>query len=541
MSAQSLQPVQCAAALGAVALAYYLLPYLHDPHEYRRRFSGPLLASLSGWWMSYTCLTKDQNEHIRQLHQKYGTFVRIGPNHISISDPDAMEAVYAHGSGLLKSDFYGGAPGHASNTFVELDKSKHLKLRKRIANIFSQQNVLTFQPRVKKHIAQLCAQLDFRCKEAARGVSGFNWTAYNGSAVVDFCPQLSYLAFDVIGDLAAGASFGLIQAQKDSSPIVGSSDETGQKDEGAVQIPVIAAMASFNTLIVAVQMFPLWARNIVKLLPWYVSGFMKQIGFFGLVAAIIEARLKRGSNEEDGPDFIDKFLEAKNEDGTGMTVDELRSETSVMLLAGSDTSSNTLSSLFYHLAINPDMQRKLQNELDEHLPPVQSEDSDDKSGIVVPPSDIVPDYNDIKNLPYLNACIKEVLRVHSTIGTGLPRIVPEGKTLTVAGQTFKAGSVISVPSYVTNRSDVWGPDASEFRPERWLDENVTSVNKYFVPFSTGPRSCVGRNLAYMNLALITAGLLRRYSIEALPTTKLTVHGTFVREAAHCEVAIKRRD
>ncbi|KAF8667833.1 Cytochrome P450 monooxygenase [Rhizoctonia solani] len=300
-------------------------------------------------------------------------------------------------------------------------------------------------------------------------------------------------------------------------------------------------MASFNTLIVAVQMFPFWARNIVKLLPWYFSGFMKQTRFFGLVTALIEARLKRGSNEEDGPDFIDKFLEAKNEDGTGMTADELRSKTSVMLLAGSDTSSNTLSSLFYHVIIHPDMQRKLQNELDEHLSPIQSEDSNNEGGIVVPPSDIVPDYNNIKNLPYLNARIKEVLCLHSTIGTGLPRIVPEGKTLTVAGQTFKAGSVISVPSYVTNRLDVWGLDASEFRPERWLDENAALVNKYFVPFSTGPWSCIGRNLAYMNLALITAGLLRRYSIEALPTTKLTVHGTFVREAAHCEVAIKRRD
>ncbi|KAF8748963.1 Cytochrome P450 monooxygenase [Rhizoctonia solani] len=455
MSAQSVQPIHCAAALGSVALAYYLLPYLHDPHEYRRRFSGPLLASLSGWWMSYTCLTKDQNEHIRQLHQKYGTFVRIGPNHISISDPDAMEAVYAHGSGLLKSDFYGGAPGQASNTFVELDKSKHLKLRKRIANIFSQQNVLTFQPRVKKHIAQLCAQLDLRCREAARGVSGFNWTTHNGFAVVDFVPSFRISRSMLL------ATWQLELRSTDPGSerllsIVGSSDETGQKDKGAVQIPVIAAMASFNTLIVAVQMFPLWARNIVKLLPWYVSGFMKQIRFFGLVAAIIEARLKRGSNEEDGPDFIDKFLEAKNEDGTGMTADELRSETSVMLLAGSDTSSkyaclpipsvspltylpvpSTLSSLFYHLAIHPDMQRKLQNELDEHLPPIQSEDSDDKNGIAVPPNDIVPDYNDIKNLPYLNACIKEVLRVHSTIGTGLPRIVPEGKTLTVAGQTFK--------------------------------------------------------------------------------------------------------
>ncbi|KAG8705238.1 hypothetical protein FRC11_009212, partial [Ceratobasidium sp. 423] len=152
-----------------------------------------------------------------------------------------------------------------------------------------------------------------------------------------------------------------------------------------------------------------------------------------------------------------------------------------------------------------------------------------------------PEYEQIKNLPYLNACVKEALRIHSTIGTGLPRVVPTGRALAVAGQTFKAGSVISVPSYTTNRSSVWGSDASEFRPERWLDENAGSLNKYFVPFSLGPRSCIGRNLAYMDLLLISATIFRRYSVEALPTTKMKPHETFIREAAHCEVAIRRRE
>ncbi|CAE6472151.1 unnamed protein product [Rhizoctonia solani] len=475
MSTESVQPLQCAAALGAIALAYYLVPYFHDPYDYRRRFSGPWLAGLSGWWMSYTVLTGHQNEDIRKLHEKYGTFVRIGPNHISISDPDAMETVYAHGSGFLKSDFYAGKKGPASNTFIELDKAKHLKLRKRIANIFSQQNVLTFQPRVQKHIARLYAQWDLRCREAARGVSGFNWSAQNGSAVMDCCQQLSFLAFDIIGDLAVGASFGLIQAQKDSSPIIGSGDEVRQENKEVVQIPVIAAMASFNLNIVSVAMFPSWSRNIIQLFPWHLPGLLKQFRFFGLVAASIDARLKRGSDEDQGADFVDKLLQVKNEDGTGMSLEELRSETSVMFLAGSDTSSNTLSSLCYQLAINPKVQRELQSELDKHLPPI-SEDLDEQAGLDIPPADIVPDYNQIKNLPYLNACIKEILRIHSTIGTGLPRVVPPGKSLTVAGQTFKAGSIISVPSYTTNRSSVWGSDAFEFRPERWLDENAASLN-----------------------------------------------------------------
>ncbi|CAE6490732.1 unnamed protein product [Rhizoctonia solani] len=538
------QPVQCAAALGAITLAYYLIPYLRDPYEYRYRFSGPWLAGFTGWWFSYAALAGDHSEDIRELHEKYGTFVRLGPNHISISDPNALETVYAHGSGVLKSDFYGGVGAGTPNVFIEVNKAEHQKRRKRIANIFNQQNILSFEPRVREHIIQLCAQWDLRCRAAAQGVSGVNWADQDGYAVMNCCPQFSYLAFDIIGDLALGAPFGLIQAQKDSSPIIESVDKLGNPEKGAIQVSVVAAIASFNRTLVSVGPFPLWTRNIMKLLPWNIPGLRDEIRFFSLAAAAVDARLKRGPrvtpDGKESADFIEKLLQVRNEDGSSMSLDELYSETFVFLVAGSDTSSNTLSSLCYHLAIHPEMQRKLQSELDRHVPLRLPNDNNEQTGLVVPPNDVVPEYEQLKNLPYLNACVKEALRIHSTIGTGLPRVIPPGKTLTVAGQTFKAGSVISVPSYTTNRSSVWGSDASEFRPERWLDENARSLNKYFVPFSLGPRSCIGRNLAYMDLLLISATIFRRYSVRALHTTKMKTHETFIREAAHCEVAIGLR-
>ncbi|CCO33927.1 Benzoate 4-monooxygenase [Rhizoctonia solani AG-1 IB] len=518
---------QYSVALGALALAYYLFPYLLDPYDYRRRFSGPPLAGLTNWWMSSVIQTGHHSEIVQRLHEKYGTFVRLGPNHISVADPDALEIVYGHG--LLKSEFYSTFQmGPKTDLFNTRDKTEHSKKRKRVANIFSAQNSLAFEPRIRSHIRQLCAQWDMRCKEAARGSSGTNWVAKNGRAVIDVCAQVSYLAFDIIGDLALGSPFGLIQAQKDSSLSIESVDASGDPQRGSLEIPVIETIARGGIPIMAVGVFPSWAHKILI-----------------LVKTSVEARVKRGPREiiEDGRrsvDLIDKLLEVQDDDGNPLSMNELNAEASVLLVAGSDTTSNTLGCLFYYLAIHPEIQQQLQTELDQNVPYDTSDEPDSKEGLAIPPYNVVVQYDSVKALPYLDACIKEALRLQSTVGTGLPRVVPPGNTVTVAGQTFKAGSVISVPSYTTNRSSVWGDDPEEFRPERWLDDNSSSLNKYFVPFSLGPRACIGRNIAYMELMLIAATLVRRYDVAALPTTKLDTSEGLIRSAMHSDVAIKRR-
>ncbi|CEL61258.1 hypothetical protein RSOLAG1IB_09880 [Rhizoctonia solani AG-1 IB] len=480
------------------------------------------------------------------MNSLIGTFVRLGPNHISIADPDALEVVYGYGAGVLKSDFYYAFQnGHNADTFGTLDRAEHSKKRRRLANMFSPQNVLDFQPRVRSHIRQLCAQWDLKCKDTARGLSGSNWVSRGGQATIDICAQFSYLAFDIIGDLALGSPFGLIQAQTDSSLSIESVDESGEPIRGELRVPVIKTIAGLVATCMEIGVFPAWTHKLLQLLPWNMSGLVDRINFFKLVVASVEARVKRGQikvseNGDQGTDLIDKLLEAKDEDGNPLSANELYAEASMLLIAGSDTTSNTLSSLCYHLAIHPEIQRELQAELDTHINHSSSDEVYDNENLVAPPYETIACYDDIKNLPYLNACVKEALRIHSTVGTGMPRSVPLGKTITVAGQTFKAGSVISVPSYTTNRSSVWGSDADKFRPGRWLEADAGSLNKYFVPFSVGPRACIGRNLAYMELMLIVATLFRRYEVTALPKTEMIIHEAFVRQTANCEVGIRVR-
>ncbi|KAH7337155.1 cytochrome P450 monooxygenase pc-bph [Rhizoctonia solani] len=530
------QGLQYSAAAAAILAAYYVLPYLLDPYNYRRRFSGPWLASFTNQWMA-NAAQGAHTEIVRKLHEKYGTFVRIGPNHISIADPEAHEAVYGHASGLIKADFYEVFNSGAPDVFNTTDKAIHTAKRKRVAHIFSMQSVLAFEPRVRKHIQELCDQWDIRCDSAARGISGMNWKAEDGKAIIDGCAQFAFLAFDIIGDLAVGSSFGLVRAQRDAAPMAPSRTVTENAELKTTEIPVASTIVRTGNMVMTVGGYPLWAHKILRLAPWNIAGTIALGRFFKLAVAAVNDRLRRdktGNYEKDGVDIIDKLLQVRGVDGSGMPQTELISEVMALLIAGGDTTSNTLSGLCYNLAIHPQYQRKLQQELDAHIPLDKSDD----------PEDIVARYEDIKTLPYLNACIKEIHRFQSVVGTGLPRAVPPGKTFTFRGEIFKAGSVISVPSFTTNRSKIWGHDADEFRPERWLEDGAGAFSKYLVPFSVGARACIGRNLATMDLLLIAATLFRRYEsfLELTWTfcSQLHIKEGFVRSTVKCDVSIKRR-
>lgn len=126
----------------------------------------------------------------------------------------------------------------------------------------------------------------------------------------------------------------------------------------------------------------------------------------------------------------------------------------------------------------------------------------DHSGVV--------DFEDAKTFPYLQACINEALRRHSTSGMGLPRIMTADTT--VCGETFKAGTILSVPSYTLHHLEsVWG-DPKVYRPERWLEEGGKELEKALNVFSVGPRSCVGRNVAAMELLIFIASVIYRYDV-----------------------------
>src|SRR6266852_6706170 len=101
-----------------------------------------------------------------------GTYVRIAPNHLSISDPAALQIIYAHGNGSLKSNFYDGFVSITRGLFNTRDRVAHTRKRKIISHIFSQKSVLEFEPYVRDYVRSFIQQWDRLCAGGAKGLRG---------------------------------------------------------------------------------------------------------------------------------------------------------------------------------------------------------------------------------------------------------------------------------------------------------------------------------------------------------------------------------
>jgi benzoate 4-monooxygenase len=257
--------------------------------------------------------------------------------------------------------------------------------------------------------------------------------------------------------------------------------------------------------------------------PFFTKGLEAVDNLAGIAIARVKARL------DDPPpvsrkDLLARLMEGRDEKGEPLGRQELTAEALTQLIAGSDTTSNSSCALLYHVARTPGVLQKLQAELD----------------IAIPDSISVPTFELVRDLPYLQAVINEALRIHSTSSIGLPRQVPDDSPgVRLCGYYFPPGTVLSVPNYTMHHSpSIWGRDADEFRPERW--EGVTARQKNaFNPFSYGPRACVGRNVAEMEMKLIAATWARRYEVFLRQDCMETREG-FLRKPLGLEIGIRRR-
>lgn len=362
---------------------------------------------------------------------------------------------------------------------------------------------------------------------------------------MDALNWFNYLAFDVIGDLAFGAPFGMLEKGADVAEVRKSADAkptyapaievlnrrgevSGYVDYTDREIPITIltphlekdknSNASTNSTLGCLPQLKPYAKYLPD--PFFTQGIAAVENLAGIAIARVNERL---SNPSDRVDLLARLMEGRDESGAPLGREELTAEALTQLIAGSDTTSNTSCALLYHCLTHPSVVQKLQQELD--------------SAITDP--DQVPTYAQVKDLPYLDAVIKETMRIHSTSSLGLPRVVPPGPGVEISSTRFPQGTVLSVPAYTIHHSPaIWGPDADVFRPERWAD--VTDAQKAaFIPFSYGPRACVGRNVAEMELALIVATVFRRYEFELRQQGMETREG-FLRKPLALEVGMRKR-
>ncbi|PCH44204.1 cytochrome P450 [Wolfiporia cocos MD-104 SS10] len=393
----------------------------------------------------------------------YGIFVCLSPNHISIVHPVALPAVYGHSSGALKAPFYDAfASFKTRNMFNTISRTGHTRKRRIESQIFSQQSVRELEGTTRVHHIDLVSQWDKLYSYVKRAESDGVREGFN------------YWSFDIIGDLAFGDPFGMILAAKDTARSAKSvnaslatfstSSNTKKFAFEMEELPVTEIIGQRGELITMLGWLPKYVRPIILMMP----GFRSNLQAIPKVAgSAVTAVAKRMNDLDAHADMLNRLLDARDENGEPMSPEELSSEASLIIVAGAITVANTSCAITYYLARDQRVQAKLQAELDDAL---KADDS------------IVAPHDAIKHLPYLDAVVNEGLRLDSP----------------APGSAYLRGE-----------------NASEFYPERWVEasgDQKKAMLDAFVPFSIGPRACIGCNLASMQLHTVLATLFHRFNV-----------------------------
>lgn len=216
-----------------------------------------------------------------------------------------------------------------------------------------------------------------------------------------------------------------------------------------------------------------------------------------------------------------------------MTIPEMTAECTTMIDAGNDTTQTTLTDCLYQLANNPKKQAKLRRVLEQALPKE---------------SQPIASYAELKYIPHLRAVLDESFRCKLPVTAGLPRRTT-GKGTMIAGHFIPGDTTVIAQLFGLHRSPMAFKDPLSFIPERWLpedeeyqstEEELKNLKDFVLPFSLGPRACVGRNLAYMEVSITMATLVLAFEWE------LAVPGSELIERFNCNpkellVKVKARD
>ena len=217
----------------------------------------------------------------------------------------------------------------------------------------------------------------------------------------------------------------------------------------------------------------------------------------------------KGEDKHDPakPDFLDRYLEAQKQHPEVVDVYRILSYMLVNIAAGADTTAVSLRSVLYLSLKHPRVYKRLEAEiLDANF------------------SDMPAPYSEARRLTYLEAVSRECFRYLPGNCFAQERRVPRGGLTLPDGSHVPEGCEIGFNAYVLHRNkEVWGPDAEEFRPERWLQadgegdaafaERMLKMNNADLSFSAGSRKCIGMNIGRMEVCKTVATLLRLYAFE----------------------------
>lgn len=399
--------------------------------------------------------------------------VRIAPGEYSVDDVEGAKVIYGLGKGFVKAQWYWAwmppDPNRAS-LFSDLDPHRHSTQRRKFSSFYSMSALITYEPFVNSCSTLLTSRLH---------------SLASSRQVIDLQHWLQCYAFDVIGEITFGSRFGFLDMGEDKEGVFNAIDRRG----------------SYSTF---VGIFPWIHKYLYPRLP--TTGGPGYVYNYTLRQIENRQRELKDPENKDGegpPDIMTKILLAHEADPGKMTKTDLITMCQSNIAAGSDTTAITLSAILYNLVKYPNTFNKLREEIDLA----------EKEGNISNPIT----FKEAQTLPYLQAVIKEALRVHSATGFPMPRVVPS-EGVTIASHFFPPGSTVGINSWVAHRNPtVFGSDAELWRPERWLEFEEqgrgAEVEKYSLGFGMGSRTCIGKNISLLEISKLIPQLVRGFDFE----------------------------
>ncbi|KAJ9617190.1 hypothetical protein H2200_000911 [Cladophialophora chaetospira] len=468
------------AAVGATILAWFVVSTVVS-YRKLRHIPGPWLARLSQLWLFNVTSKGDLYLAMEDVIQNYGSPAVIGPNMIVLDDPEYVRLNTAPRSPWRRGHWYKAMKldSRINNILSEQDERRHSELRAKMMPGYTAKEVPDLEATIDDRILDL---IDLITREGVEKHSP-----------IDFAHVAQYFTLDSLTHIAFGHPFGFLTKNEDLYNYNKSSTAFFPVMELGTNVPFIHSILS---------------SSFMQALAGPQAEDKAGLGaIIGIAQKIVADRFNPTSGSKPERDMLNSFIKH------GLTQIEAESESVVQLLAGSDSTATTIRMTLLFILTNPTVYVKLRNEIDAGI----------SSGHVSFP---VVKNSETLSLPYLQACIKEGLRLWQPLnGIGTKLSPPED--IEISGVRIPGGTQCGISQHMMmRRREFFGEDATIYRPERWIEndsERVKQMEKVWeLSFSAGRFTCLGKGIALMELnkvfvevCLLPGNSLNEYAERAL--------------------------
>ncbi|KAJ8115035.1 hypothetical protein ONZ43_g4760 [Nemania bipapillata] len=409
--------------------------------------------------------------YYKSLHDKFGPVVIVSPNEVSFISKEARQEIYnlrKGGVNMEKSPIFLGAVGALNGqTGVSLATNEnHTRQRRALGHLFTNSALLRLESLVVAHISKLVGALGAAAVE---------------NRAVDVSDWYSYIGFDIMGDLCFAEPFGCL--------------DQASATEWSTSVIEIFVGATWTQGIRRISGVGTWLESVMTwlLIPAKAAEWRKIH-----LTNTREKTLRRLANPDPNHgDFMHHIL--RNNDSKKLLTDtEIFLNMAGFISGGTDTTATALTGWTYFVCTHPSVLSRLVHEVRNSFTT-----ADDIR------------WEKVRELRYLEATLHEALRLFPPSPASQQRIVPLGGA-TIDGYYIPGGNTVAVAPWVATHSRLNFSEPDTFQPERWLGEHVQFSRDHLnasLPFGTGPRVCLGKNLAYLEMLLITTHLLWNFDLE----------------------------